>query len=526
MLRQFTGRHKKHVGGSSEIGPPSDLIGDNQPVAMLYSAHVLSRLASLSLFWIPSFLLDIQHGSRPSSFFVVFNYLVCCGGFLLGAYLGYLVYETTLKLILPGLIESVFRLIASLVAVSLLSWILFGMFNLAYIIYHRDFVRQFFLHHANILRLPRCFQRRMACYVGVATFVSCFLMEAPFVAAGLMEGWRQPEFWPELSVASFWSLKVALILAIVWGTNMASLSCNMVAAVSRYLILASAKHLEASFEGQVRRLSNRSRRRQMTFEGQNKELVELANQQVVDLIRDYSIDTLTLDWPCEDLDDPEVDQKLDEPTIATTCRSSGLSVGSLLFLYKNLVRNLSELRAMIDIYEHKFGYFHLVSLVVTGLNVAQWAVTAITQARLVGRDLATHQHQIIVSMGYLFVTPFALRTVVATTSWFVSNTVVFLGCDCLRSRICKIQSRLFKMNVEMALDTIRKRKFAPNKAENWSELDQVWSLYEQVARMGQRANFRLTSSTYYHKNCLLMLLGREISLLLLYIQVVDIYIYI
>lgn len=57
------------------------------------------------------------------------------------------------------------------------------------------------------------------------------------------------------------------------------------------------------------------------------------------------------------------------------------------------------------------------------------------------------------------------------------------------------------------------------------EHDKIWLLFDLLARLGELANFRVTSGAYYGTSCLLTLFVRSVSLLLLRIQVIDMYSY-
>lgn len=509
---------------------------EDQPTAILYSAHIISRIVAVVLFWVPSFVLDIRHGTQPSRVFVSFSYLISIFIVIVGSYLGYLLVEPTMKIILPGLIVRVFNLISMLVTAAIFGFYSYGSFNLAYFIYHRHFFKRFFLYHANILRLPKSYQRRTACCLFFTGFCLAFCSEPLFVILTLIQNIRQPNYWPHLDGGSFSFVKTVVIFLTATATLLASLVCNLVANLTRFLILVTSKHLEVYFNNQLRRFN-----RQTSFAGEyghNKQLVGLADELTLETMADYSCETLTMDWPVLDTRDEEDDHRQQRQQnehlitirhhVPPSC-STGSSVGSLLFVYKNLIKNFSELKVMIEEYQGKFGYFHLVTICLSGLIVAQWVVAALTQARLIGKDTRGHSGAILASFGDIHVTHFALRAGIGVVIFLVTNIHVFLSCDCIRSRICMVESQLFKESINLAISTIRSqslgayRQKGTNMTQKWSEIDNIWSLYDQCVRIGHKANFRLTPNTYYHKNCLLMILGREVSFVLLYIQIIDIY---
>lgn len=76
---------------------------------------------------------------------------------------------------------------------------------------------------------------------------------------------------------------------------------------------------------------------------------------------------------------------------------------SLLFLYKNLITRLSELKSLIGVYEKLYGGFHLVLICINSCNVGMAITAALTEARIIREMRKDHALSI---MGIPDVTTF------------------------------------------------------------------------------------------------------------------------
>lgn len=515
---------------NSNDGANNNTEKDNQSTSILYGAHILARLAATGGLYIPAFLLDIRHGTEPTRKFVAFSYFTVLFGLVSGISLTKLVVDPSMKQILPGLIDRVHRLFGFLVTTVEIVYISFGMFNLAYVVYVRQNIRDFFLTHGNVLRLPRWCQRQITFHVFYTTLLFSLLAEPMFALFALSREIRQPYYWPNVDPTQFMILKSIIIISISCSSTVISFLSTLGALSTRFLITLTATHLEFAFDRQLIRLNKGGL---YTGELRREQLTSLVDKSTSSLMADYACDTLTMDWP--ELT-PEDSKKLEGQS--STSRRQGLdwptsSSGGLSFLYKNLVKNLSELSQMIEIHEQNFGLFHVALICINGLIVAQWVVIGLTQARLIGSkiDKGEQVDGVLVTINGVHLTPFAIRTAIGVCIFFVSNALVFLSCDCLSSRLNKMKSQLFKINVESAVFGLSKlNRKAPVEAKTrrlkGDDMELVWCLYDQFVRMANKTNFRLTSNTYYNKNCILLIFGREISLILLYIQMIDIYTYV
>ena len=167
---------------------------------------------------------------------------------------------------------------------------------------------------------------------------------------------------------------------------------------------------------------------------------------------------------------------------------------SLLFLYKNIVRNFSELKALLQSFERKFGMYHLVFNGIKSMTVAVLIMSGVTKFRLreeqrrtqleamaVASNPPGHTQSLIpsssetsVTVGanssasvdierYLLqdkptgqvVTSFGLTTydlhvTLCVMVFVLSNIFVFLKCDGLPKYADKLRHQMFKMNIKLA----------------------------------------------------------------------------
>lgn len=595
---------------------------EDQPTSIVYGFSILAKLWSLVLLYIPAFCVDSRLGVYPSRRFALASYVTCIVGFIAGIISAELVIEPSMAKVLPGLISNVYKLLTIFVVSSEIGYLAFGLFAMAYIVYWRRFFHDFILYYCSFITLPRSFQRREITRIFLITLVLSIFTEPFFAFMSLVQDVEQPFFWPKMPRYLFIMVKVALIIGITTGASLISVLGAMFPLITNYLVVSTAQHLKILLCKQMARFKEIKLK---SREKHNKELTSLLDRKTKRLIKDYSCDTLTMDWPewSDREEDEEGNETINElgsteqfldskgnnltlqviTSVATAERLYSASAGddslhkgslnkqlrafhennatsnkqyhgsttsSLLFLYKNLIKSLSELKGMIEMYESKFGSFHLILICVNGLIVAQWVVAGLTEARLI-RDsrerealnaaAASNGSRIVAQdLGAsAYLTPFAFRVGIGVVTFIISNISIFLRCNKLPSRMVKMRSRLFKMNVDLACSSLeqqlaasptsaqatKRRAANPFKAitnqqqpgatggssstkaeQEWQGLDQVWSLYDQVERMSILANFRLTTNTYYSKNCLLRIFGREVSLVLFYIQIIDIYSYV
>ena len=272
----------------------------------------------------------------------------------------------------------------------------------------------------------------------------------------------------------------------------------------------------------------------------------------------------------------------------------------LLFLYKSLIKSLSELKTFIRVYEHIFGTLHFVYVCIKTFVLALWLIVGATEVRLLAesRDRRTQplmdRHDGAVSrdsseFGWKSsaddtnrVTSFEIRLISALVVFCATNIFIFIKCDHLANYLNQVHHKLFKMNIDLAcsaLANFKLNKFcfntnmehkvfitirdatsrrstveylngcqrgvnnqpvsislcssnddkngsavgSPVAAEEYRDLDQVWLQYDQLIRLSESANFKLTSGVYYSKRCLLGIFGRLVSLTLFGVQALDVY---
>lgn len=569
--------------------------GDQDPpVTILYGAHVWSSLEAIRGHWATSFILDVRHGLEPSATFIIGTYCLFLLGFFAADLIAYKVLQPTLLRVMPGLVDGVYRLLARLFHAEATSYVVFSILNVSYMIYQRQFIRQFFLGPASLIRLPRSSQRRLVYFVFMTTTMYAFCSEPLFAAITIHQDFKQPNFWPQLGELQFKLARYTVMVVFTWAANLLSSLCYLGFSFTAFILLATDKHLESLFGKQVARY-NKGRQR-VDRRQHNPQLRSLVDGRLASFIRDYSCATLTMDWPemntmtmsCCSLSGESLANKslrrarqankvdkvswqraqdtppaksvgargprLDGAWSPVTVSSiQGCSAyGSLLLLYKNLVKCLSELRQLREMYEARFGMLHVALICLNGFHTAQWVMMGVVQSRLIEAKLARdgHADEVLFSIDGMHVTPFTFRVGVGVIAFFISNTHLMMACHRLADRICKIKSQLFKMNIELVMWSLsngqtkehhrhlplRYKQQGPLDCASSSEkcrrkLDQdncnllnlIWAMYDQVVRIGDEANFRLAPRTFYNKKCLLTIFGREISFILLYIQIIDIF---
>ena len=626
-----------------ETSPKED---QEDTATILYGFRMLAKCWCSAFQWAASLCVDSRPGVYPSKAFAFGCYIFVIIGFFVGVAAAEYVLTPLTKQILPGLMTKIYKLIYAVIFISELGYISSALLTMTLIVYHRRFMHDFIIYHCSFITLTRSFQRRKVVEIFVVTSLFSYLSEPFFAFASLSQDVNQPEYWPTLSLNQFYIMKYIVVFLFTAGASAISALGTIFPMITSFLMVSIAEYVRLSLSKQMSRFKKIHLQSRMNHPDH---LSKLIDPRTIALIREYSCDTLTMDWPelsgdeeepgdesnsmdthgivvksVKSLADinqesnlclsshertsadslaPRLDQRrkslqyriggelfdargtqerretlfYDNHSIRALRQSHVVTTGSLLFLYKNLIKTLSELKGVIQMYESRFGSIHFLMICSTGLTVAQWVVAGLTQARLMQES---RQQELPIDptnsermnntipranirelLPFDYLSSFAFRVGVGVLTFVLQNISVFLRNDELPSRMVKIRSQLFKLNVDLACSSLEQQASRPSprgdkeltmsrgptnfrktrqaksndhhgrqqldmdSEGDWLGLDQIWSLYDQVERMSIQANFRLTSNTYYSRNCLLTIFGREISLILFYIQIIDIYSY-
>lgn len=636
---------------------------DDHPTTLHYSFVLLSKMLNTCLLYIPAFTLNLRFGLSPSRPFLVTSYLSLIAFFIGSLYQIKFTIEPSIQMFVGRMNNNNLKRICIISAViAQIGYAAHGFFSCAYVLYQRQFLQNFIYHRCSIITLARSYQRRLMIYLFAAFSVFAFMSEPLFGMLALSQDLRQPNYWPSLEPTTFKLCKSLTIVACGVSATMLSSGTVVIPLMTCFLIMSSMKHLKNLVVKQSTRCSQTAAWANASHSDQ---LLKLLNSKTRSIMVDFACETLTMDWPSiteaptplgafgsvpadwhlgQQQDSPaehgangagrpsrgsqfsgsnsvsSVDGRLNSswPSLDSAAQANGVllnssKASSLLFLYKNLIKSLSELKGVIRDYERKFGNFHQVSSLLACLMISLWVTSALTEVRQSSKEAAASAAAGAAAAA-ANTTPletekeaeykrqraaYTLRIFWNALAFVLSNIFTFLKCDCLSDRITKIKSQLFKMNIDLACTfiSVQRKQTLQNLIEQTStaarvapmtmpririssdspdsgsslvggssgksslsgkpskssaiwtssvyevnhwrkslpmlqyehhasqcpELDQIWSLYDQVDRISSRVNFRFSSDTYYSKKCMLVVFGRAVSLILFYIQIIDMY---
>lgn len=584
-------------------------------VSLRYGFDVMAKLCSTAFLLVPAHLLDFNHGAVPNRNFASFVYFYLVFSMVSGSIVGRWL-APSLNHRLPIKSPEINAIFNVTVYCGEFFFYLFGLLCCGYFVYQRNYIFEFVVQRCCIITLPTSFQRRQMVLLFITMYWFITLSEPLFLCLLLISDMRQPELLPSFGRASFLVLKYICIMFTAVGSCMVSAYTIVIPLTTTYLILVIAKHLKMTLEKQTSRFARRSLSGSNSCEDAplgsdqyNKELEALLDRRTRAIMSNYGCNSLAMDWPeltsfstlCPSRSANARARTLSTPVIylsrercnhASTkdaadlkhhheqdherCQGAHLTTNrqhcilsheihstadGLLFMYKNLVKSMTELKRLISSYESRFGGFHLVLLCINSFNMAQWVTAILADFRFRSAEQQQRQQVSDPLPDENYGIWFNARITIRVLSFVVSNSYIFLRCDCLSEQIIKMHAQLFRMNVDLARSALnwsravselpqlepcqpklnyqtRQRKSSSIGFEAYNmhqtmasgtvgltlcELDQIWLLFDQIVRLSKFANFRLASGTYYNKRCLLMIFGQSVSLILLCIQLIDMY---
>lgn len=512
-------------------------------VPIAYSFDRLAKLCSALGMYPPAAAINIQPGRCPSQFTAICVYIFTTWVTFLGYAAVHLLYSPQFERIRPYLVNKTANFVIGLAHVVALFYVTYGPACVSYLYYHRGFLRKFVLYKCAILTIPKLHQYQVTIGLFTAGCIICFIAEPLSILFVIEEDFVQTKVWSNLSEAQFRLIKLGLSYFMALSITILNIVELLMPMITCFLSQAMENYLRITFDKQTKRLVEIDPRNHKP----NACLIKL--HASTNLMEDYQIETFCNDWPqmeesqpfsdksCNILMDYQKDEQLHpEPATYTHFsksqskkdprRSSGpdcLIIGRRLFLLRNLLKSLKDLRDIRRSYESVFGKFHVITICVNGLLLSEWVVLGLirSQAILLETNIDTAQGDIYkVAMNQI-----AWRTTLSIVAFIAGNIVLFMRLDELPSRIKKMNCRLFKINLDLV--NLGQGSFHRSKQDQSNmisrELEESWLLYDHVMRIGKQANFRLMGNTYYDKTCLLFVFSNAASFILLYLQVLDIY---
>lgn len=508
----------------SDLNAPfsSQVIQSTKPVS--HGLELFSNLLqAVGLFQVApvfsfeSIRLDLNRNFVNFSY--AFSIAVAAVSMLISRYVFSETYETTRR----NVVKKAADFINMVAFGSELSFILIGPITVMYILYQRRFLQEFIVYKCSSIRLPKIVQRAIVLEIFSSILISSVLAEPLYTLLIFTnERFVRPKVLPNSSSLEFGIIKVGLQFNLWLLATILCISAQIVPMMTCFMSCVLEKHLELDLKKYAQRLIGRDH--DNTLGLWNSQLANILSENCNPTLSDYSPETLCCDWPTLE-DETAAEQACQKPVSSSKLLSKDRLNYDLLMstkrrqsllMLKNLVINLIELRSLIKTYERVFGYFHLVTICSSGLLVADWIVVALVRVRVF---LASSKVEGTDFKTILISNPPVWQTSLRITMFFLANVITFNKFNQLPDRIAKLHNHLFKINLELSrVDRIECYH------SNWqSEIEKSWILYDEIVRISRKINFRLAGKTHYGKKNLILIFSREISLILLYLQILDIY---
>lgn len=538
---------------------------DGKEVGISYGFRLYARICAAFGLYIAYFITDTKPGLYPSMKFALFNYCALTVSCLFSIYVAYFVGWRVSSLLFEDFVEK-FQF-ATVFLVMCVAYISHGLFSAAWFIRQRVFMHSFISE--SFIRTPRLFQRKQLIRTFILTVLLSCVTEPLYLASSFMTYITQENgFFTSHNKRLFIVVKYAMTVTFLIGAFMVGIFATFIPIFTSFLLSNITKYIKSLLSKQLSRIDYRN-----TTDVHNPYLLSLLHDYEREVITDFSCFSITMDWPSLDEKEAAVSSPLTIRPVDSNQGSASTSICSpatsgknaiavsdstnppasrrvserrsnhqfmskaqqdqlnvrvafgadaLLFAYRNLIKNLNQLKDLIRAYERRFGYVHLAQIYISGLITAQWVVFGVLKIRLSDKWLSNTTE---LAWGD-FNTTFVHRAVLSLMTFVTSNTILFVRADRLPQQLAKMRSQLFRFNIELtrcASQQNRERIQSLIEPTGWPELEQVWLLYDQAVRMSLKARFRLGSDQIYDKNCLIQIFFGEVSAILLVIQVVDLY---
>lgn len=493
---------KSHLSEGRQIEKSSESELNPDQVPLRYGFECLAKLLSILGLYGHAAILNAQPGLYIPGAFAGLVYFICVFGVIWGIIVMRAIYMTdnylkSIELNLGGL-----NFVRAVTELSKLFYMLFGPFSVMYVFYYRNFLQDFIIYNCSNLTLPAYVQRRTIINLLACSLFYSLVAEPISFALTIYIEFNQPQYLPQLSSFSFKSLRMAGSLIIGFLMSMLSFIEFFIPILICFLSCSIKQQLVMTFEKQQKR-----------FLGM-LESTRIDDKQFGRIFDEFSLRTICTDWPeiCDSQTVDSGEQSVEKKARRTS--KSGFVTGGQLLLIGSLLQQFLQLRATIKCFEKRYSGFHLFWVSLHGFIVAQYIV--------VGSIKQTNAH----STTHTLLTDLKFwRVCFSVTMYVISNIFTFLYFNQLPDRIIKLRCQLFKIILDLGNNLAQHSdSLESNDLELWrEELVDSWLLYDRVIGVTEQLNFKFSANTYYSKKCLLILFGREVSLVLLYMQVLDLY---
>lgn len=473
----------------------------HQQVPLVYGFHLLARILSTNpLSAGLGFMFEFEPNSYISSIASTLFYLTGLGSIIVAFVLSQIVFHTIIEKVLSGVVKGIVDLLGAVFKLSILFYSVYGGFTFMWLTYNRKFLQNFVQNGCSHLLVPKKFQLETIASILVENICFGLLLEPLLGYSTLIENFHQPRFLPSLTPEQFETTKITVASIILYGASNFCLVASIVPMMNCFMIIVTAKFIEIQSSKLIFR-----------FESINSESQDIKPSQLIDhcsaeLVEQYFVESIFSCWP-------QIDQKEKPDSKSINVAQAMRPAGNFIFLYRNLLQVLQELRLMIKSYQQVFGYFHITQIAQRGLTVAIWVFFGQLELRMDrtgSYKTADDPHN---SFGWL--NSITARLVLCVGVFVTSNALMFHRCSRVENQMKKLTVRLFSINVKLATYS--------EMSTNEVELQLAWLLYDQVKRLSRELNYKFMGNMMYNNRCLIWVLSREISFILLFIQVADLY---
>lgn len=496
-------------------------------VPIVYSFENLSKLMDAVSLIGPVLAINIRPGRSLSQKSVRFWYLYCIFVACLAIAMVLWIYPPLFERTRLGLVKKVADFIIGLAYFAAIFYVTYCPLCLAYLYYQRNFLHDFVLYECSSLIHSELFQFENTVSLFAVSYLSCFMDQPLNTILVIYDEFEQTKFLPQMSKAEFQLMKVTFSFVVAILATSLSLVELLVPILTCLLSRSMEKYLSDEFEKQTRRLGG------LNESGEDDQLKKAqVGSELSSILADYKLESFCHDWPpinssnesksgksgCENMEagaqsNPS-DINLPKELANEPNSSDHFEMGKRLFLSRNLLKNMEQLRGIGRVYEDVFGRFHIILICINVLLLAEWIIIGLNRIQLANTPNDLYS---------LLKDPIVWRITLPVLAFVTNNVIMFHHLNQLPDRVRMIKTSLFKIN----LDIVTKQRSCGCKTDQAGEvcrdLEETWQLYDHICRIGEQVNFKLYGRKYYDRSCLLLIFRNTISFVLFYLQVLDVY---
>lgn len=492
-----------------------------EEASMAYGMSVISNIFGTLLIYPGRHLTDFRLGMRHTKSFSIGIFLHVVGSLALAPILVPFVYNMIFEDGIPGISDHTMKSVRQ----AMIAGEYIRCASVCYIalttLRKEDFFYCFLFHKANTVMVAKRDQTRLMVLLFLACCLGSFLTEPTISIWHMTSFITQPRFFPRLSGPIFALVKHSIISTILLYMLWFKFSMSYMPIILSFISYSIAKNIDRELNNKLTRLLEHDLMTVSKCQS-SETLAKLLDTDSNRRCFEVSVFTLCSDWPVIGaepiLSGLSSSQDIKHFTMPGRLRDIDgrcLIFGSRLFCYRKLVRVLSKLKHLVNIFEKNFGIFMIIMVCVNSIIASHWAVLTLIQLRYIFFEVDR------IEINRQDIWPILYRFGAGALELILSLASFFLLFDRLPKRLEQLRYKLFSSNLDL-LGTEFTWQTELSRFNGWPEVRLAWSLYDHVALLTRQLNLNFIGDLKMGKRCLVSIFSAFVSLIIVYTQLIDV----